>query len=42
MAGIVIEEGVDRYAYQCGLFVISQSGDTVKILNDSKFRPLYF
>ena len=39
VAGIVIEEGVDRYAYQQGLFVIGQSGETVKILNDEKFRP---
>ncbi|KJR42444.1 Resolvase, Holliday junction-type [Candidatus Magnetoovum chiemensis] len=41
-AGIVIEGGVDRYAYQRGLFVIAQSGDTVKILNDAKFNPTYF
>lgn len=42
VAGIVIEEGVDRYAYKNGLFVIGQSGDTVKILNDDKFKPAYF
>ncbi|MBF0345690.1 MAG: hypothetical protein HQL06_15860 [Nitrospirae bacterium] len=41
-AGIVIEEGVDRYAYKNGLFVIGQSGDTVKILNDDKFTPRCF
>ena len=39
VAGIVIQEGVDRYAYRQGLFVIGQSGDTVKILNDEKFQP---
>ena len=39
VAGIVIDEGVDRYAYQQGLFVIGQSGETVKILNDDKFQP---
>ena len=39
VAGIVIEVGVDRYAYRQGLFVIGQSGETVKILNDEKFRP---
>lgn len=39
VAGIVIDEGVDRYAYQQGLFVIAQSGETVKILNDEKFKP---
>ncbi|MBF0345907.1 MAG: hypothetical protein HQL06_16975 [Nitrospirae bacterium] len=42
VAGIVINEGVDRYAYKNGLFVIGQSGDTVKILNDDKFEPRCF
>ena len=39
VAGIVIEEGADRYAYKKGLFVIAQSGETVTILNDDKFNP---
>ncbi|RMI14662.1 MAG: DUF3782 domain-containing protein [Calditrichaeota bacterium] len=39
VAGIVIEENADRFAYKNGLFVIGQTGDTVKILNDSKFKP---
>ena len=39
VAGIVIEEGADRYAYRQGLFVIGQTGETVRILNDEKFRP---
>jgi len=39
VAGIVIEERADRYAYRRGLFVIVQSGETVKILNDEKFKP---
>lgn len=39
VAGIEIDAGVDRYAYQQGLFVIRQSGDTVAIANDSAFRP---
>jgi len=39
VAGIDIQENADRFAYQQGLFVITQSGDTVKILNDEKFRP---
>ncbi len=39
VAGIVIDEGADRYAYQAGLFAIGQSGETVKILNDEKFVP---
>jgi hypothetical protein len=38
MAGIEINEGIDRYAYQRGLFVIRPSGDTVKIVNDEKFK----
>lgn len=39
VAGIVIEEEADRYAYRHGLFVIAQSGETVTILNDEKFVP---
>ena len=39
VAGIVIDEGAGRYAYKSGLFVIGQSGETVKIFNDEKFVP---
>ena len=39
VAGIEIDEGVDRYAYKKGLFVIKPSGDTVEIINDSGFKP---
>ena len=39
VAGIVIEEGVDRFAYKRGLFVLGQTGETVRILNDEAFRP---
>ena len=39
VAGIVIEEGADRFAYKAGLFVIGQSGESVRILNDKKFIP---
>ena len=39
VAGIVIEESADKYAYRKGLFVIAQSGEIVKILNDEKFKP---
>ena len=39
VAGIVIEEGADRFAYQQELFVIAQSGETVILLNDEKFQP---
>ena len=39
VAGIVIDESADKYAYRKGLFVIGQTGETVKILNDEKFEP---
>jgi hypothetical protein len=39
VAAIEIDEGVDRYAYQRGLFVIRQTGETVAIANDVAFRP---
>ena len=38
VAGIEIDEGVDRYAYKKGLFVIKPSGDTVEIINDLEFQ----
>ncbi len=39
MAGIVVDNGVDKLVYRKGLFMLGQSGDTVKILNDEKFKP---
>ena len=39
VAGIEVDEGVDRYAYQQGLFVIKQTGDMVVIANDTAFQP---
>jgi predicted AAA+ superfamily ATPase len=39
VAGIVIDEDADKFAYRQGLFVIAQSGEAVKILNDEQFRP---
>ncbi|MEI6380593.1 MAG: DUF3782 domain-containing protein [Cyanobacteriota bacterium ELA615] len=39
VAGIEINEGVDRYAYKKGLFVIKSSGDTVAIINNENFQP---
>ncbi|MDJ0729910.1 MAG: YraN family protein [Crocosphaera sp.] len=39
VAGIEIDEGIDRYAYQKGLFVIKPSGDTVEIINSEQFKP---
>ena len=38
VGGIVIDENADKYAYKKGLYVIVESGDTVKILNDAKFK----
>ena len=40
VAGIEIDEGIDRYAYQQGLFVIRQTGDTVALANDRAFQPV--
>lgn len=39
VAGIVIEEAADRFAYRQGLFVLGQVGEMVEILNDETFRP---
>ena len=39
VAGIVIDENADRFAYRQGFFVIAQTGETAKILNDEKFKP---
>jgi glyceraldehyde-3-phosphate dehydrogenase/erythrose-4-phosphate dehydrogenase len=40
VAGIEINEDIDRYAYKKGLFVIKPSGDTVTIINDAEFQPM--
>ena len=42
VAGIEIDHGIDAYAYRQGLFVIKQSGETVKIANDDLFQPVGF
>jgi hypothetical protein len=39
VAGIEIEEGADKYAYRQGLFVLTQTGENVTILNDMEFQP---
>ena len=39
VSGIIIPENVEVYATKKGLFVIGQSGDSVKIFNDEKFKP---
>ena len=43
VAGIEIEEGADPFAYEQGLFVLRAMADgTIKILNDSQFKPRDF
>jgi len=39
-SGIKINEGIDRYAYRKGLFVIKPSGVVVAIANDDNFKPM--
>lgn len=39
VAGIIIDEGADRYAYRQGLFVLAQSGGTITLLNNDEFQP---
>ncbi|MBF0416369.1 MAG: DUF3782 domain-containing protein [Magnetococcales bacterium] len=39
VAGILIDNDVDQYAMNQGLFVIVQSGDSVKLANDRTFVP---
>ncbi|MDG2989447.1 hypothetical protein L3556_00655 [Candidatus Synechococcus calcipolaris G9] len=38
VAGMVVPPEVARYAYHQGLFVLAQSGDSMVILNDDKFK----
>ena len=39
VAAMILPKDVGRYAYSKGLFVLAQSGDAVKILNDDTFKP---
>lgn len=39
VAGMIIENDADRYAYKKGLFVLRQKGNVVEIVNDDKFVP---
>lgn len=39
VAATDIDEEVERYAYQKGLFVIRQTGDAVELANDERFTP---
>jgi len=40
LAGMVIPQNVGRYAYRKGFFVIGQTANSVKILNDEEFKPV--
>jgi PII-like signaling protein len=39
VAGMIVENEADRFAYKKGLFVLRQKGNIVEIMNDSKFVP---
>ncbi|RUM88235.1 MAG: DUF3782 domain-containing protein [Thermodesulfatator sp.] len=39
VAGITFEEGVDKYAYRRGLFVLKSEGGIIRIANDPDFKP---
>lgn len=39
MAGMRIDDGADNYARRAGLFVLAQSGESIKITNDAQFQP---
>ena len=39
VAGLSYDEGVDRYAYRQGLFVLKSEGGIIKIANDENFIP---
>ena len=39
VAGIVVESKADQFAVKQGLFVIEQSGETVRLANDREFKP---
>ena len=38
VAGMRLEGEADKYAYRRGLYVLAQSGETVRMLNDEAFR----
>lgn len=42
VATMVLDQGVSNYAQEKGLFVITQSGDAVKIVNPQDFTPKEF
>ncbi len=42
VAGMSVDEGVARFAYKSGLFVLMPAGENMKIINDEKFVPGIF
>jgi hypothetical protein len=42
VAGMSIDQDAERYAYKQGVFVIGQTGDNLRIVNDKKFKPRSF
>ena len=42
VAGMSIDPSVARFAYHKGLFVLGQTGENIRILNDAKFVPQTF
>jgi len=42
VAALTIDQDVERFAYKQGLFILTQTGDNVRIMNDKAFRPRSF
>lgn len=42
VAGMSIEQEADTYAIKRGLYVLTQSGENVTLLNDANFQPRIF
>jgi hypothetical protein len=40
VAAMVMPDDVARYAYKKGLYVLAQSGETMLVRNDEKFKPV--
>ena len=39
VAGMIVDNDADRYAYKKGFYVLRQKDTLVEIVNDSKFQP---
>lgn len=39
VAGMIVEQDTDRFAYKKGLYVLRQKGNIVEIVNDPSFKP---